>query len=243
MANDDLSGPCVAIYLAKWLMECQRRYSYRIVFIPETIGSITYLSNHLDEMRRKILAGFSISCVGDNRAYSYIASRYGNTLADRVAKNILRFYAPDYIAYSFLDCGSDERQYCAPGVDLPLCAICRSKYGEYPEYHTSADNLSLISPEGLGGSFYVLTKCIEAIEANVVYKIRNLCEPQLGKRRLYPTLSKRGQYGEVESMMRFIAYADGTNDLIAISDIINVPLEHLKEIANKLIATELLDVV
>jgi aminopeptidase-like protein len=240
MANNELSGPCVAIYLAKWLSEQPRRFSYRIIFIPETIGSITYLSRNLDAMKQNIIAGFNISCVGDDRAYSYIASRYGNTLADRVAKNILHFNAPNYLTYSFLSRGSDERQYCAPGIDLPLCAICRSKYGEYPEYHTSADNLDLISPKGLGGAFDIYRKCLETLEGNHTYKIKCLGEPQLGKRGLYPTISKKGQYDEIKSMMDFIAYADGSNDLIAISDIINVPVEQLMKIAEKLKAAGLI---
>jgi aminopeptidase-like protein len=243
MANNELSGPCVAIYLAKWLLEQQRRFSYRIVFIPETIGSITYLSRNIDVMKKNIIAGFNISCVGDNRAYSYIASRYGNTLADRAAKNILRFHAPSYLTYSYLGRGSDERQYCAPGIDLPVCSICRSKYGEYPEYHTSADNLDLISPQGLGGAFDVYRKCIEALEGNHVYRIKCLGEPQLGKRGLYPTISKKGQYDEIRSMMDFIAYADGSNDLIAISDLIGAPVEQLIQIADKLKTAELLEIV
>jgi len=242
LANNELSGPCVAIYLAKWLLEQPRRYSYRIVFVPETIGSITYLSRNLDEMKSNIIAGFNISCVGDDRAYSYIASRYGDTLSDRVAKNVLSSHAPDYITYSYLERGSDERQYNAPGVDLPVCTICRSKYGEYPEYHTSADNLDIISPQGLGGAFDVYCKCIRALEENYNYKINCLCEPQLGKRGLYPSISQKGQYDEVKTMMDFIAYADGTNDMIAISEIIEVPVEELIDIAKKLKDSGLLEV-
>jgi len=256
MANNELSGPCVAIYLAKWLAEhiphecilgsSERvgfRYSYRIVFIPETVGSITYLSRNLEAMKRNVIAGFNISCVGDDRTYSYIASRYGNTLADRAAKNALRFHASDYISYSFLERGSDERQYNAPGIDLPVCSICRSKYGEYPEYHTSADNLDMISSQGLGGSFEVYRKCIEALEGNYVYKVKCLGEPQLGKRGLYPTVSRKGRYDEVRSMLNFIAYADGTNDLIAISEIIGVPVQQLVEIAENLESSGLLEKV
>ena len=243
MANNELSGPCVAIYLAKWLLEKPRRFSYRIVFIPETIGSITYLNRNLDEMKHNIIAGFNLSCVGDDRAYSYVASRYGNTLADRAAKNILRSYTPNYISYSFLERGSDERQYCSPGIDLPVCSICRTKYGEYPEYHTSADDLELISPNGLGGAYNIYQKCIEALEGNYTYKINCLCEPQLGKRGLYPTISRKGQYDEVSSMMDFIAYADGTNDLIAISDIIGSPVTELISIADKLKIAGLLEVI
>lgn len=243
MANNELSGPCVAIYLAKWLMEQSRRYSYRVIFIPETIGSITYLSLNLGEMKKNVIAGFNLSCVGDDRVYSYVASRYGDTLADRVARNILRFHAPDYKTYSYLERGSDERQYCAPGVDLPLCAICRSKYGEYPEYHTSADNLTVISPEGLAGSFTVYRKCIEALENNRRYRIKCLGEPQLGKRGLYSTISQKGSTDSVKEMMDFIAYADGKNDLISISNMIDVPIERLLMIVSNLKSTGLLEII
>ena len=243
MGNNELSGPCVATFLAKWLLEKPRRYSYRIIFIPETIGAITYLSRNLEAMKQNTIAGFTMTCVGDDRTYSYIASRHGNTLADRTAKNILRFHAPNHIAYTFLERGSDERQYNAPGVDLPVCSICRSKYGEYSEYHTSADNLDFISPDGLGGAFNVYSKCIEALEANKTYKINCLGEPQLGKRGLYPTVSKKGQYDEVKSLMDFIAYADGTNDLIDISDITGVSVEQLYRCSENLISAGLLDII
>lgn len=235
MANNELSGPSVTVHLAKWLSSLlRRRYSYRIIFIPETIGSITYLSRNLDIMKKNVVAGFNLSCLGDDRTFSYIASRYGNTLADRVAKNVLRFYYPEYKNYTFLARGSDERQYNAPGVDLPVCAICRSKYGEYPEYHTSKDDLGLISPSGLLGAYEVYQQCIEALENNYAYQVQCLCEPQLGKRGLYPTISQKGSYGEITAMSDFIAYADGTNDIIAISDIIGVPVRSLIPIVKKL---------
>lgn len=235
MANNELSGPAVAIYLAKWLKSLPiRRYTYRIIFIPETIGSITYLSQNLEHLKKRVIAGFNISCVGDNRTFSYVASRYGNTLADKVAKNVLRFYYPEYKEYSFLKRGSDERQYNAPGVDLPVCAICRSKYGEYPEYHTSKDNLDFISPEGLAGAFEVYKQCITVLENNYKYKINVLCEPQLGKRGLYPTISQKGSYDAVKAMTDFIAYADGNNDLIDISNIISVSVKELLPIVKKL---------
>ncbi|MBQ9564255.1 MAG: DUF4910 domain-containing protein, partial [Synergistaceae bacterium] len=240
MANNELSGPSVTLHLAKWLSRLpKRRYTYRIIFIPETIGSITYLSRNFDAMKKNIIAGFNISCVGDDRTFSYIASRYGDTLADRVAKNVLKFYHPNYKSYSFLARGSDERQYNAPGVDLPVCAICRSKYGEYPEYHTSKDDLGLISPSGLQGAYEVYKQCVEALEYNRKYQIQCLCEPQLGKRGLYPTISQKGSYDDVKAMMDFIAYADGRNDLIAISDIINVPVTRLLPIVKKLMSAGL----
>lgn len=244
MANNELSGPAVAIYLAKWLKSLsKRRYTYRIIFIPETIGSITYLSQNLEHLKKQVIAGFNISCVGDNRTFSYVASRYGNTLADKVAKNVLRFYYPEYKEYSFLKRGSDERQYNAPGVDLPVCAICRSKYGEYPEYHTSKDNLDFISPEGLAGAFEVYKQCITVLENNYKYKINVLCEPQLGKRGLYPTISQKGSYDAVKAMTDFIAYADGNNDLIDISNIIGVSVKNLTSIIEKLKINELIEEV
>lgn len=243
MANNELSGPAVAIYLAKWLKSLPiRRYTYRIIFIPETIGSITYLSQNLEHLKKRVIAGFNISCVGDNRTFSYVASRYGNTLADKVAKNVLRFYYHEYKEYSFLKRGSDERQYNAPGVDLPVCAICRSKYGEYPEYHTSKDNLDFISPEGLAGSFDVYKQCIIALENNYKYKVKVLCEPQLGKRGLYPTISQKGSSKVVKTMTDFIAYADGNNDLIDIGNIIGVPVEELVPIIKNLIDNDLIEV-
>ena len=243
MANNELSGPAVTIYLAKWLWEKKhRRYNYRIIFIPETIGAITYLSQHLPEMKKNIHAGFNISCVGDDRTYSYVASRYGNTLADKVAKNVLSFRYPEYKHYSFLQRGSDERQYNAPGVDLPVCAVCRSKYAEYPEYHTSKDNMGLISPTGLQGAYEVYRDMIEALEYNHRYQIQCFGEPQLGKRGLYPTISQKGNYDAVKSMTDFIAYADGMNDLIDISNIIKVPVERLVTVIEKLQEAKLISV-
>lgn len=244
MANNELSGPAVSVYLAKWLIGLpERRYNYRFVYIPETIGSITYLSqdNHLAEMKKNVIAGWNVSCVGDDRTYSYVASRYGNTLADKVTKNVLSFIYPQYKNYSYLQRGSDERQYNAPGVDLPVCGISRSKYGEYPEYHTSKDDLGLISPSGLMGAFNVLQQCILALENNKKYKVQCFGEPQLGKRGLYPTISQKGSYDEVGAMMNLIAYADGKNDLIDISNIIGVPVTALIPIIKKLENNKLIE--
>jgi len=244
MANNELSGPAVTIYLAKWLLgKKHRRYNYRIIFIPETIGAITYLSQYLPEMKKRIRAGFNISCVGDDRTYSYVASRYGDTLADKVAKNVLSFRYPEYKRYSFLQRGSDERQYNAPGVDLPVCAVCRSKYSEYPEYHTSKDDMGLISPSGLQGAYEVYCEIIEALEHNYIYEIQCLCEPQLGKRGLYPTTSQKGSYDDIKSMMNFIAYADGSNDLVDISNRIHTPVKQLIPIAEQLSENHLIECV
>lgn len=235
LANNELSGPVVATALIKHIKLIKnRKYSYRFVFIPETIGSITYLSKNYKELQKKVISGFNLTCVGDDRSYSYMPTAYGNTLSDKVLRNVLSFHNPEYKEYSFLQAGSDERRYNAPGIDLPIAGFSRSLYGMYPEYHTSADDLSLITPNGLQGSFEVMRKCICALENNNYYKVNCLCEPQLGKRGLYPTVSRKGQYEEIFKLKNLISYLNGKNDLIDISNIIKVPIDEVLENLNKL---------
>lgn len=242
MANNELSGPVVWRALIDYVLSMpKRRYTYRFVINPETIGSIAYLSKNKEYLQAHLQAGFVLSCVGDNRTYSYVESKYANTLADRVVRNVLSFYYPEYKTYSYLKRGSDERQYNAAGVNLPVCGICRSKYEEYPEYHTSADDMSLISPEGLQGSYEVCVKIINALEYNHHYRMNCCCEPQLGKRGLYPTISHKGSHDYVNAMTAFIAYADGRNDLIEISERIHQPIDVLIPIVNKLAETDLFE--
>jgi len=240
MANNELSGPCLATYLARWIMEAPRKYTYRFVFVPETIGAITYLNQHITELKKNVKAGYVLTCCGDDRCYSYVESRLGDTLADRAARTVLNDLHPDYKHYSFLERGSDERQYCAPGVDLPFASVMRSKYGEYPEYHTSLDDLSLVSAAGLQGTYNVYQAIIELLEINEFYKIKCLCEPQLGKRGLYPDLSTKKSSNAVRDTSSFIAYADGERDLIDISQRIKVPVHQLYGIVEKLIEAKLL---
>ena len=254
MANNELSGPVVSTALADWLINqnttlkwankvggAKWRYSYRFIFIPETIGSIVYLSRHLSAMKAKTAAGFVVTCVGDDRSYSLLRSRLGNTLADKVALSVLRSEHPDFIEYSFLDRGSDERQYGAPGIDLPVVSVMRTKYGIYPEYHTSLDDLSLVTPDGLAGALDVYQKIVLALEHNHRYQVTCLGEPQLGKRGLYPTISQGGSIEkDVWTMINFIAYCDGQHDLIDIAEKINVPISELYEVAYKLTKAGLL---
>ena len=242
MANNELSGPVVTTALVNFIKSLtNRRYSYRIVFIPETIGSITYISRNINEMKKNIIAGFNITTIGDDRSYSYVPTRYGNTLSDKVSKHVLQDI--EYVEYTFLDRGSDERQYCSPGVDLPIATICRTKYGQYPEYHTSLDDLTVISPSGLYGGYDKLRKAIELLEYNSYYKVNVLCEPQLGKRGLYPTISTKTSGAIVRDMMNFIAYADGNNDLIDIANIIDVQAEELFDIVDKMKKANLIEAV
>ena len=192
-------------------------------------------------MKKNIIAGFNITTIGDNRSYSYIPTRYGNTLSDKVAKHVLQDI--DYVEYSFLERGSDERQYCSPGVDLPIATICRTKYGEYPEYHSSLDDLSVISPDGLYGGYEKIKKAIELLEKNDYYKVNVFCEPQLGKRGLYPTISTNASFNIVKTLKNFIAYADGNNDLIDIANIIGIQAEELFDIIDKMKEAKLIEEV
>ena len=237
MANNELSGPCVLTFLAKWLQEIDFiNYSYRIIFIPETIGSITYLSQNYKEMKNKIIAGFNVSCIGDDRSYSYLPSRNGKTLSDLVAKHVLKWIDPNFNEYNWLDRGSDERQYCAPGIDLPIASIMRTKYGIYPEYHTSLDNLeNVVTPGGLDGGYWAIRKAMEAIERNKNYKIDVLCEPQMGKRKLYPNLStKKIQDKDTIQTMNFLSFCDGKTSLLNIADLLKIPIWELYELVEKL---------
>jgi aminopeptidase-like protein len=242
MANNELSGPTVTTFLAVWLASLpSRRYSYRIVFVPETIGSIAYLSAHLPALQRQVVAGFNISCVGDDRAYSFLPSRNGATLSDAVARHVLKWTDPGYKAYGWRDRGSDERQYCAPGVDLPIASIMRSKYAAYPEYHTSLDNLEdVVTPAGLGGGYQVLQRAIEAIEHHCHPRATVLGEPQLDRRGLYPTLSTRESGEEVRLMMDLLTWSDGTRSLLEIADFCQAPVWALYPLLSQLRTHQLL---
>lgn len=241
MANNELSGPVVTLALARWLQSLEnRRYTYRIVIVPETIGSIVYLSRNIEHLTRQVKAGFNITCIGDERCYSYLPSRAGSTLSDRAALHVLKHTDPEFKRYSWLDRGSDERQYCAPGIDLPIATIMRSKYGQYPEYHTSLDDLSLVTPNGLAGGFSALQRTILTIENNSFPKTTVLGEPQLGKRGLYPTLSTKESGAQVRAMMDLISYCDGQHDLLDIAELINEPMEKLLDILKPLVANGLI---
>lgn len=235
MANNELSGPTVTTYLAKWLLsQSDLRYSYRIIFVPETIGSIAYLSRNIEHLKRHVIAGFNISCVGDDRSYSYLPSRAGDTLSDMVAKHVLKSIEPKFKSYTWSNRGSDERQYCAPGVDLPIASIMRTKYGEYPEYHTSLDDFSVVTSKGLQGGYEALRLAIEALENNITPKSNMICEPQMGKYGLYPMTSTKNTREQVSLMMDVITWSDGSHTLLEIADKCKVPIWRLYPIIEKL---------
>lgn len=247
MADNECSGPALMAELIKYVKQIEnRRYTYRFAIVTETIGSITYLAtnNHLEYMKKHVVAGFNLSCVGDNLDYSLIPSRYGNTLADKVLGNVLKYYTNDtYHKYTYRDRGSDERQYTSAGVDLPVVCFCRSKFGRFPEYHTSADNMDFVSPEGFQGAYDVMTETIDTLENNYYYQMQTFCEPQLGKRGLYSNISRKGIYDGILVQRDFISYADGTNDIVDLSEYADAPVSELIPIAQKLIKAGLVKIV
>jgi aminopeptidase-like protein len=194
-------------------------------------------------MKKNVVGGFNISCVGDDRSYSYLPSRNGNTLSDKAAKHTLSMIDANYKSYSWNDRGSDERQYCAPGVDLPIASMMRTKYGEYKEYHTSLDNLQdVVTPSGLLGGYMMLKLAIETIEVNCYPKSKILGEPLLGKRGLYPNTSTKESGKSVRLMMNLITWSDGSLSLIDIAEKCNEPVWNLVDILNDLKKHDLIDI-
>lgn len=218
MANNELSGPVIATALARILRNRNHHFSYRILFLPETIGAISYISKNLLSLKETVIAGWVLTCLGDSGEFSYIPSRVGDNFADRITKCVLQQIRPSYLTYSWLDRGSDERQYCAPGVDLPICSVTRSKYGSYPSYHTSLDNLSFISEIALNDSLNLFLCIIEKLESYRLPKVRVLCEPQLGKRGLYSSISSRTSYAiSTKNISNVLSFLDGNHTIQDIS--------------------------
>jgi len=148
---------------------------------------------------------------------------------------VLKHRAPDFVSYSFLERGSDERQYCAPGVDLPIASVMRSKYGVYPEYHTSKDDLNLVTPSGLQGGYDMVRECVNALEINRQYRATVLGEPQMGKRGLYPSLSGRTFERAAKIRMDILAYSDGNYSLLDIADLLGVPVTEISPFVEELV--------
>lgn len=240
MANNETSGPAVLTFLGRWLLEQPRRYTYRIVFTPETIGAIHYISQNQKHLKQKVVAGFNISCVGDDRNYSFVASRKGATLADRIAEHVLPQLSSSYVKHSFLERQSDERQYGSVLIDLPFVALSRTKYGCYDEYHTSLDDFSVVTAAGLEGGFNMVAQCITALEANRTLVATTPCEPQLGKRGLYPTLGGGKVSTSIEVLLNVLEYCDGSEDLLAVAARCNISVTQAAQAANVLESHRLL---
>ena len=235
MANNELSGPIVSMGLINYFKNKKLNKTMRFIFIPETIGSISYLNKNLKHLKENVIGGFNLSCIGDERNHSCMFTKYENLPSD---KSIIEAYKKlkikNYKIYSFLSRGSDERQYNSPGIDLPISSIFRTKYGEYPEYHTSLDNFKVVTLKGISGGFKVAKEAIKILQKKIIPKNLILCEPNMGKRKLYPTMSTLKRNKGVENLMNFLQYSDGKNTLENISKKIRINFKDTQKVYYKL---------
>lgn len=219
LCNDNLSGIALTTFLAKALMQRQNRYSYRFLFIPGTIGSITWLSFN-EEQAKRIKHGLVVTCVGDEGSFTYKRSRQGNAEIDRVVEFILKSNGSPYKIIDFYPYGYDERQYCSPGFNLAVGSLSRSSHGSYPEYHTSADNLDLVQPKYLEESLHEYFNVTDVLEHNKRYlNLNPKCEPRLGKRGLYRNVGAETKGASDEMALLWVLnLSDGQHSLFDIAE-------------------------
>ncbi len=235
LCNDNLSGVALATYLAKHLGAQRRRYSYRFLFIPGTIGSITWLSLHEREVHR-IRHGLVAACVGDSGRTTYKKSRQGDAEIDRAVVHVLKHSGRDYEIVDFFPYGYDERQYGSPGFNLPVGCLMRTPHGRYPQYHTSADDIDFVDPESLADSFRKYLAVFQVLENNRTYlNLNPKCEPQLGKRGLYRLMGGDRETGfDQMSLLWVLNLSDGRHSLLDIADRAGYELNMIKNAAEAL---------
>lgn len=235
LCNDNLSGIAVATFLADWVSSKPRRYSYRFLFIPGTIGSITWLSENRHQASH-IKHGLVLTGVGDPGPFTYKRSRRGDSEIDRIMANLLRHSGRPYNIVDFIPYGYDERQYCSPGFNLPVGCFSRTPHSQYPEYHTSGDDLDFVKAESLEESLEQCRTAVETLERNRVYINKSPhCEPQLGKRGLYRAIG--GQAGEKSMEMALLwvlSFSDGCHSLLEIAERSDIKFDFLAVAAEKL---------
>jgi aminopeptidase-like protein len=218
LANDNLSGLTVATFLAKLLSSCDRRYSYRFLFIPGTIGAITWLAQNRETAGR-VQHGLVLTCIGDAGGFHYKKSRRGNAEIDRAAAHVLKHQGELSEILEFSPYGYDERQYCSPGFNLPVGCLMRSVWGTFPEYHTSGDNLDFIRPAKLFGALRACASIFDLLENNRRYRNLNpFCEPQLGRRNLYRTTGGNSIGEEINARLWVLNLSDGEHSLLDIAE-------------------------
>ncbi len=241
LANDNLSGIALAVELARHLATASRRYSYRFLFIPGTIGSITWLAQN-EEVVSRIRHGLVLTLVGDAAPITYKRSRRGNAEIDRAFAHVLKHAGDPDQVIDFSPYGYDERQYCSPGFNLPVGCLMRSQPGEFPEYHTSADNLEFVRAKSLADSFAKCRAVIDILEANRTYLNTNpKCEPQLGRRGLYEGLGAGDEKRRRElALLWVLNFSDGEHSLLEIAERSELPFALISEAAAALVAVDLL---
>jgi len=243
LANDNLSGVAVAAFLARSLADVHRRYSYRFLFLPGTIGSIVWLSRN-QQLASRISHGLVLACLGDSGSLSYKKSRRGDAEVDRVAVHVLKHLGSQRVR-DFSPYGYDERQYCSPGFNLPVGCLSRTPHGQFPEYHTSEDNLNFVQPAALSDSCACILAILAALEENQTYRNMNpMCEPQLGRRGLYRQLGGMRDAGQLEmAMLWLLNLSDETHSVIDIAERSNLPFDCLRTAAATLRENGLLEAV
>jgi aminopeptidase-like protein len=241
LCNDGLSSIGVATELVKHLLGMKLRHSYRFLFVPGTIGPITWLSLNEERVGR-IKHGLVLSCVGDSGHSTYKRSRRGDADIDRAVAHVLARSGQEHRIFDFTPWGYDERQYCSPGFNLPVGCLMRTPNGEFPEYHTSADDLTFVRPEYLADSFAKCLEVLTVLEGNRRYQNQNpKCEPQLGKRGIYSGLATGVEGKEVElAMLWVLNFSDGDHDLLDIADRSRMPFGAVRQAADLLVEHDLL---
>ncbi|MFH0898522.1 MAG: DUF4910 domain-containing protein, partial [bacterium] len=242
ICHDSLSGVCLLTYLAKTLLQgTKSRYSYRFLFIPETIGAIAWIYFNQDKLSR-IKHGLLSTCVGDSGTSTYKKSRYENAEIDNVVEKVLKDSHHPYTIINFDPCGSDERQFSSPGINLPLGTLMRTPYACYKEYHTSADNLDFVKPDALHDSFEKYLQTIFVLEHNKTYiNLNPMCEPQLGKRGLYRLIGGQKKDSlDLFALLWTLNFSDGNHSLLDIAIKSGIPFNTIKKAADALEACELL---
>lgn len=240
LANDNLSGLSVATFLAQHLMGRELRYSYRFLFIPGTIGAITWLARNRDNAAR-IRHGLVLTCIGDSGGFHYKKSRRGDAEIDRAAAIVLRHSGEPSELLDFSPYGYDERQYCSPGFNLPVGCLMRSVWGTFPEYHTSADNLNFIRPQSLASSLRVCASIVDVLEENrTCVNQMPWCEPQLGKRDLYRSTGGESIAQEITARLWVLNLSDGSHSLLDIAERSGLPFSAIRDAADVLTEAGLL---
>jgi len=242
MANNESSGPALVAHLAKHIADNMkdRRYTYRILFLPETIGAITYLSKNLAEIKNNVLCGYTITCVGAGSCLNYIKNIKKDSFINKLTLHILKHSGEKYNVHEFSERGSDERQYCFPGIDLDIGSITREKYWDYYYYHTSGDNLDFVDQDMLYRSFSTYVACINSIEKIKTYKCNILCEPMMSKRGIYPTLGTRENMVLIKNTRDVLAYCDGNRDTLEIANILGLYILDVEAIIDILLVHNLI---
>jgi aminopeptidase-like protein len=241
LCNDNLSGLTIAVSLAKLLSQVPHRYSYRFLFLPGTIGAITWLA--LNEARiAEVTHGLVLACLGDRGAVTYKRSRRGRADIDAIVEHVLARSGSAYEIQDFTPYGYDERQYCSPGFNLPVGVLSRTPYGRFAEYHTSADNLEFVSPQALADSLATLLAVVDVIEGNRTYtNAQPHCEPQLGRRGLYASMGGHGDSRAMEEALLWVLnFSDGGHSLLKIAERSHLPFDTIRRAAETLHQHELL---